>query len=91
MVGAALGTGVLLGPLSTSATTGIEADALLQENCTSCHGSEMYTRPERKIQSLSSLQTQVETCNTNLGTGLFPEEVEAIANLLDEEYYKFGQ
>jgi len=61
------------------------------KNCTSCHGSEVYTRPDRKIDSLSGLKTQVEACNTNLNTGMFPEEVNAVAELLNEEYYKFGE
>jgi hypothetical protein len=51
----------------------------------------MYTRPDRKIDSFSALETQVEACNTNLDTGMFPEEVKAVATLLNEEYYKFEE
>jgi mono/diheme cytochrome c family protein len=78
------------GPLSATADE-VDAQALIDKNCTSCHGSEMYTRDERKIETLSALKTQVEACNTNLDAGMFPEEVDAVANLLNEEYYKFGQ
>jgi hypothetical protein len=90
LTAAVLGTGALLATLSASATTGIDAHTLLQKNCTSCHGSEVYTRPDRKIHSLSALKTQVEACNTNLDKGMFPEEVDAVANLLNQEYYKFN-
>jgi cytochrome c553 len=92
-VAAVVGTGALLAGLSASAATGegIDAQALLQKNCTSCHGSEVYTRPDRKIHSLSALQQQVEFCNTNLDTKMFPDEVNAVANLLNKEYYKFGK
>lgn len=88
---ALLGLATLIGSFSASAATDIDAHTLLQQNCTSCHGSEVYTRPDRKIRSLSALKTQVETCNTNLDKGMFPQEVDAVANLLNQEYYKFSQ
>jgi hypothetical protein len=43
------------------------------------------------MNSFSALKTQVEACNTNLNTQMFPEEVAAVATLLNEEYYKFEQ
>ncbi|WP_295880801.1 cytochrome c [uncultured Thiohalocapsa sp.] len=91
LVGAGLGAGALLTGLPVAATESVDAEALVQKNCTSCHGSEMYTREDRKIGSFSALETQVEACNTNLDTGMFPEEVKAVATLLNEEYYKFEQ
>jgi mono/diheme cytochrome c family protein len=87
---AMLGVGALITSLSAAAATDIDAHALVQQNCTSCHGSEVYTRADRKIQSLGALETQVEACNTNLDKGMFPDEVNAVANLLNQEYYKFS-
>ena len=77
--------------LSASESEGVDAHGLIEDNCTSCHGSEMYTREDRKINSLSALKTQVQACNTNLNTGMSPEQLEAVATLLNEEYYKFGE
>ena len=74
-----------------SASEGVDAHGLIEDNCTSCHGSEMYTREDRKVNSLDALNTQVQACNTNLNTDMSPEELEAIATLLNEEYYKFGE
>lgn len=85
------GSVLLLTSLACVASEGVDAHALIEKNCTSCHGSEMYTRDNRKIGSYSALETQVEACNTNLDTGMFPEEVEAVAQRLNEEYYKFDQ
>lgn len=62
---------------------------LHQENCISCHGTEVYTRENRMIGSMDSLITQVNRCNVNLGTGWFDDEVEAVATYLNENYYKF--
>ncbi|WP_058557051.1 hypothetical protein [Thiohalocapsa sp. ML1] len=87
----ALPLAALLGGGALAAAEAADPHALVEQNCTSCHGSEVYTRPDRKIDSLSGLKTQVEACNTNLNTGMFPEEVNAVANLLNEEYYKFGE
>jgi cytochrome c553 len=88
----ALPLAAMLGGTALAATAeATDAHALVEQNCTSCHGSEIYTRPDRKIDSLSGLKTQVEACNTNLNTGMFPEEVNAVAELLNEEYYKFGE
>ncbi|MGD2020564.1 MAG: cytochrome c [Thiohalocapsa sp.] len=90
-VAALFAAGALLTAVSAGAAEGGDAHALIEKNCTSCHGSEMYTRPDRKIDSFSALETQVEACNTNLDTGMFPEEVKAVATLLNEEYYKFEE
>jgi mono/diheme cytochrome c family protein len=86
-----IGAGALLAGLPAGAAEGVDAHALIEKNCTSCHGSEVYTRPDRKMTSFSALKTQVEACNTNLNTQMFPEEVAAVATLLNEEYYKFEQ
>lgn len=91
IVPALLAAGALLAGTAATAAEDIDAQALVDKNCTSCHGSEMYTREDRKIGSFSALETQVEACNTNLDTGMFPEEVKAVATLLNQEYYKFEQ
>jgi cytochrome c5 len=67
-----------------------DAHALYQDNCTSCHGSEIYTRPDRKVTSKDALDTQVRMCEQNLGLKWFDDEVGSVATLLNQEYYKFG-
>ncbi len=65
-------------------------------NCAKCHservggdGSRMYTRPERKVKNPGQLLSQVQTCNTMLNSGWFPEDEENVAAYLNREYYKF--
>lgn len=60
------------------------------ENCTSCHGSEIYTRPDRRIQSHSALSTQVQRCQLALNLNWFEDEVENTAEFLNREYYRFN-
>lgn len=63
--------------------------ALYEQNCLKCHGSEVYTRPDRKIDSYPALARQVRQCETNLELRWFDEEVEAVTGYLNRTYYKF--
>jgi len=58
-------------------------------NCKGCHQPDLYTSPTRKMKSYASLQTQVQTCATNLSIPWFEEEVESVAAYLNADYYKF--
>ena len=80
-------------PLAAHAELGQE---LHQQNCISCHanmtggdGSAIYTRSDRLIDNRDSLETQVQRCATNQDLQWFTDEVEAVADYLDENYYKF--
>jgi mono/diheme cytochrome c family protein len=65
-----------------------EGKALHDKNCMSCHQAEMYKRDNRKVKTLAYLGTSVENCNTQLGTGWFPEDVQAVTKYLNATYYK---
>lgn len=74
------------GKVAANPGTGAE---LHQTNCLSCHGTEAYTRANRRVGSFSSLVTQVNACNVNLGMGWFDDEVESVARYLNDNYYQF--
>lgn len=69
---------------------------LMQEHkCQQCHatkfggdGSAVF-RPGERITTPGLLRGMVEQCNTELGLGLFPEEVTAIAAVLQRDHYRF--
>jgi hypothetical protein len=42
-----------------------------------------------RISSPSFLRGMVEMCNTDLSLGLFPDEVNSIAAVLNRDHYKF--
>jgi hypothetical protein len=89
VLAAGLGTAALLaGP---PAAADVDAHALYEENCTKCHGPEVYTRADRKIDSMAALKTQVRMCEQNLGLTWFDDQIDAVATLLNDEYYKFGE
>lgn len=69
---------------------------LIRENrCTECHvskaggdGSAIY-RPAGRINSPAALLAMVEMCSTELKLQLFPEDVAAIAAVLQRDHYRF--
>jgi hypothetical protein len=71
------------------------AQLIAEKNCDSCHqkrvggdGSAIY-KPQGRINSPGFLRGMVEQCNTELNLGFFPEEVTAVAAVLNRDHYKF--
>ena len=62
---------------------------LVSTHCVSCHGSEVYTRPDRRVTSLPGLYKQVRFCEQNLGLRWFDDDIDNTATYLNQEYYKF--
>ncbi len=71
-------------------------EQLIADNkCSACHqrreggdGSSIY-KPQGRINSPAFLRGMVEYCNTQLNLGFFPEEVSAVAAVLNRDHYKF--
>lgn len=71
-------------------------EKLIAENkCVACHqqkvggdGSAIY-KPAGRVNTPGLLRGMVEQCNTDLNLGLFPEEVNSIAAVLNRDYYRF--
>jgi hypothetical protein len=67
---------------------------IADNNCNACHakkfggdGSAIY-RPQGRLTNAGLLRGMVEQCNTTLNLSLFPEEVTAIAAVLNQSYYR---
>ncbi|WP_428624031.1 cytochrome c [Sedimenticola sp.] len=90
---ALIGTALLLGlPLSQAAAFDLAAgQAQYEENCTSCHGSEVYTRKDRRVTSRKGLSAQVQRCQLALNLNWFDDEVENTAEFLNRNFYHFSQ
>lgn len=68
---------------------------MAEHQCTACHtrrvggnGSAIY-RPQGKVNTAGLLRGMVDYCSTELNMGLFPEEVTAVAAVLDRDHYRF--
>ena len=57
--------------------------------CMACHTNRPFNSENARVHNFRSLTTMVEACNTNLGLGWFPEEVEAVSHFLNHHHYKF--
>ena len=71
------------------------AKLIAENKCAQCHtskvggdGSAIY-RPKGRIQNAGLLRGMVENCSTQLNLQLFPEEVTAIAAVLNRDHYQF--
>jgi hypothetical protein len=65
------------------------AKPLLDEHCIKCHGSEVYTRPDRKVTTRDGLDRQVRRCETVLQLRWFEDDITEVARYLDRHYYHF--
>jgi hypothetical protein len=71
-------------------------ERLIREHkCSECHakrvggdGHAIY-RPTGRINTPGFLRGMVEQCNSELNLGLFPEEVTAVAAVLQRDHYRF--
>ena len=68
---------------------------IAEHKCVACHqqkvgsdGSAIY-KPAGRISTPGFLRGMVEQCNTELNLGLFPEEVTAVAAVLNRDHYRF--
>ncbi len=66
-----------------------------EHRCAACHagkvggdGSAIY-RPKGRINTPGLLRGMVDYCSTELKLGLFPEEVTAVAAVLQRDHYRF--
>jgi cytochrome c5 len=63
--------------------------ALHQKNCSKCHGKDYYPKKDSKMDSYQRLHKMVGMCDAQLGTELFPEELQSITDHLNDSFYKF--
>jgi len=63
--------------------------ALHDGNCTRCHDSAVYTRPDKRVSTLPRLGKQVRFCKDNLGLTWFDDEVNDVVTFLNDNYYHF--
>jgi hypothetical protein len=71
-------------------------EELIEQNkCSQCHstkvggnGSAIY-KPAGRINNAGLLRGMVEQCNSMLNLQMFPEEVTAVAAVLNRDHYKF--
>lgn len=94
--GLLLGASLALNQISYAAGDIERGRKLHKENCISCHanayggdGTGIYTRADRKIESLDGLHTQVTRCKTALDVPWPEDQIEDVVTYLNKSFYKF--
>lgn len=64
--------------------------AMLYENhCGTCHSKELHWRDQRLAKDWAGLANQVRRWQNNAGLNWTGEDIEAVAMLLNERYYRY--
>ncbi|NPA72759.1 MAG: hypothetical protein GXO35_08020 [Gammaproteobacteria bacterium] len=58
-------------------------------NCLKCHASQPYD--PSKTKDWPALVKVVQFCNDNLNSGMFEDEVEELADYLNEKHYHYAK
>lgn len=90
-----LGTAQAQPAIFKDADLALGARLMVENKCAQCHiqrvggdGSAIF-RPAGRVNAPSVLRGMVEQCNTELSLSLFPEEIDAMAAVLNRDHYKF--
>lgn len=80
----------MIAPAMAAAEKSVDGEALHQQACTSCHGTEVYERSDHKIHSMEGLQAQVQRC-AHAATGVDWSEAQrqAVVQYLNDSFYHF--
>ena len=72
--------------------------SLHDDNCIECHvsiqggdGSGIYTREDRRIDSLPALRSQVNRCKNSMGVSWPEDQIDDVVAYLNNTYYKFPE
>lgn len=72
-------------------TTAIsEGQKLHDSKCLTCHQTEVYTREDRRVQSMQALSFQVENCMKGPAAANWsPAQTQEVVEYLNSKFYKF--
>jgi hypothetical protein len=81
---------LLASAAAAAAAAEFDAASYHDAQCMKCHGTEVYTRDPRRVNSFGALESQVAMCDANLGTKLFPDDLALLVEHLNTNFYKFN-
>ncbi len=82
---------ILVGSSPVVIADAAKGKKLHDTHCTKCHGSEVYTRKDRFIDSRAALTKQVKRCQLNVGAQWFDEDAGNVVDYLNQSFYKFAE
>jgi cytochrome c553 len=67
-----------------------EGKRLLEANCMKCHGTDIFTRKDRTVQSLDGLKQRLVACAHAAKTEFSASEMQDLLKYLNDEFYRFA-
>ena len=82
---------MLLAPAAYAALPGdsAEGERLVAANCTSCHGTDVFSRTDHKVLSLDALRRQLASCGHGAKKEFSAAQTDSIVKYLNERFYRF--
>ncbi len=68
---------------------GAAGKRLFDAHCTTCHQTDIFTRKDRKIQSLDALKEQLVACSHAAKTEFSASEMQDLLKYLNDQFYRF--
>jgi cytochrome c553 len=66
-----------------------EGKRLLDANCMKCHQTDIFTRKDRKVQSLDALKDQLVACSHAAKKEFSANEMQDLLKYLNDQFYHF--
>ncbi|QTD46210.1 hypothetical protein [Ottowia testudinis] len=95
LLGVALSASAQVPAIFKGADLKLGEKLIAEHKCNQCHaqkwadGGQAIYRPQGRVNSPARLVAMVEQCSTQMNLGLFPEDVAAVAAVLNQNHYKF--
>lgn len=86
---AALAFTLFIAAPSLGAAEPEKGKALNEQHCLQCHGGEVMTRPDRRVQDRGQLRNQVSRCEQNLNLRWFEDDIDNVTEFLNRDFYHF--
>lgn len=77
-------------PAPTFAADIEHGKTLVEQHCTRCHDTSVYSRSDRRIGSLEALKNQVKRCELSQSLQWPQPNIDDVVAYLDAIFYKFG-
>ena len=62
---------------------------LFEAHCTKCHKTDIFSRKDRKVQSLDALKKQLVVCGHAANTKFSASEMQDLLKYLNDQFYHF--
>ena len=66
-----------------------DGKTIYNNNCTGCHGTEVFTRSNRHVKNLADLRNRVRQCSYAIEAKWFDAEINAVTDYMNSAFYRF--